>query len=30
MGVDWILLVLLGLLWLAAGGLSWKVPGKHK
>ncbi len=30
MDVDWILLVLLSLLWLAAGGIPWKALARHR
>jgi hypothetical protein len=30
MRIDWILFALLGLLWLAAGGLPWKEVGRRK
>ncbi len=30
MRADWILYALLGLLWLAAGGVSWGTLGRRK
>lgn len=30
MGIDWILFVLLALIWIGAGGLHWKGLGRGR